>query len=245
MELAGRNLPAGQTLGRRIAVLRKRRGLSQRTLAALAGVTPPTITSLETAERGRLETLDTVLSVLGAGAYLKPRGQKQVFYTHAGNSSVDQRWTTPQPLLNRLYGVFGTFDLDPCSPTAGRRHAPVRARVYFTEQDDGLSLPWHGQVFVNPPYGRQLGRWVAKARIEVQEGRAVNATALIPARTDTRWWHDHVAGSAHVLLLKGRLSFGKGGQAAPFPSALAVWGAELDIACRLRDAFPDAWHLPH
>ncbi len=244
IELAGRNLPAGTSPGHRLALLRKRRGLSQRALASLAGISPPTVTALERSGRGRLETLDTVLSLLGAGAYLMPRGQKQAFYTHAGNSSIDLCWTTPKSLLHRLYAVFGTFDLDPCSPTANGRYAPVQARMYFTEDDDGLSLPWLGQVFVNPPYGRQLSQWIEKARTEVQEGRALNATVLVPARTDTKWWHNYIAGSAYVILLKGRLSFGQGGQTAPFPSALVIWGAGPDLVNQLEAAFPEAWHIP-
>jgi transcriptional regulator with XRE-family HTH domain len=104
VELAGRNLPSGPGMGRRIASLRKRRGLSQRALARMARVLPPTVTALERAECGRLETLDAVLTVLGAGAYLRRRGEKASFYTHAGNSSVDQRWTTSPALLRILYG---------------------------------------------------------------------------------------------------------------------------------------------
>ena len=101
----------------------------------------------------------------------------------------------------------------------------MRARVHLTAEDDGLSVAWHGTVFVNPPYGRGLAAWVAKARREVEEGRARTVVALLPARPDTAYWHEHVAGRAVVYFLRGRLRFGDGGQSAPFPSALAVWGA--------------------
>lgn len=96
------------------------------------------------------------------------------------------------------------------------------ARVNFTHDDDGLTLPWHGVVFVNPPYGRTLGLWVAKTRQEVEEGRARTVVALLPARPDTTYWHQHVAGRAVVYFLRGRLRFSDGEQAAPFPSALVV-----------------------
>ena len=102
----------------------------------------------------------------------------------------------------------------------------MRARVHFTAEDDGLSLAWHGTVFVNPPYGRALAAWVAKARREVESGRARTVVALLPARPDTAYWHEHVAGRATVYFLRGRLRFGGSEQSAPFPSALAVWGAE-------------------
>ena len=101
----------------------------------------------------------------------------------------------------------------------------MRAKVHLTAEDDGLSAPWRGVVFVNPPYGRALARWVAKARREVELGHARTVVALLPARPDTAYWHDHVAGRAAVYFLRGRLRFGDGGQSAPFPSALAVWGA--------------------
>jgi DNA N-6-adenine-methyltransferase (Dam) len=104
-----------------------------------------------------------------------------------------------------------------------------------------LSLPWHGIVFVNPPYGRELPAWIAKAHGEVENGNARLVVALISARTDTHYWHDHVAEKAHVYFLRGRLRFGDGGQSAPFPSALAVWGADGATLARLDAAFPDAW----
>src|SRR4051794_20409733 len=116
LELTGRNLPGGTSLGERLATLRGRRGLSQRELAEMADVSQPTLVALERRGQGRLATLDRVLVVLGAGAYLMPRGQARAFYTHAGNSSTDQAWETPAALLEALHGVFGRFDLDPCAP---------------------------------------------------------------------------------------------------------------------------------
>ena len=135
--------------------------------------------------------------------------------------------------------MFGKFDLDPCAARKSRTR--VRARVHFTEEDDGLSLPWHGVVFVNPPYGRTLGLWVAKAHHEVQEGRARTVVALLPARPDTAYWHKHVAGRATVYFLRGRLRFSDGEQGAPFPSALVVWGAAPETIPALDRALPDAW----
>jgi phage N-6-adenine-methyltransferase len=237
LEIAGRNLPAAHTLGQSIAILRRRRGLNQRSLAGLAEVTPPTLWALERHGRGRLGTLNRVLARLGAGAYLAPKGQGKPFYTHAGNASTHHAWETPQPLLDRLYSVFRRFDLDPCSPR--RTRPPVKARMYYTADDDGLSLAWHGVVFVNPPYGRQLPAWIAKARAEVEQGNARTVVALIPARPDTSYWHEHIAGKADVYFIRGRLCFNTS-QSAPFPSALAVWGADAATLEKLDTAFPDA-----
>jgi phage N-6-adenine-methyltransferase len=237
----GRNLPAGKTLGEQIAAARKRKGIGQRLLAEMAGVTQPTIIALERSGRGRLETLNRVLTVLGAGACLMPKNIKPKFFNSAGNSSAHHGWETPAWLLEILYQVFGAFDLDPCSSTHNRRNASVRAKVHYTVDDDGLNLPWHGKVFVNPPYGRQLRLWTAKAKNEALIGNANLVVALIPARTDTIWWHEDIAGHATVFFLRGRLSFGDCGQAAPFPSALIIWGGTSEHLASLGSALPKAW----
>jgi phage N-6-adenine-methyltransferase len=207
-----------------VRTLRRRRGLSQAGLAAMSGVTKPTIGTLERGGKGRLSTLERVLVMLGAGAYLAVRGQRKSFYATAGNASVGQCWETPSDLLSLLYGVF-RFDLDPCSP---RKDGPVKARVRFTAADDGLSLPWHGTVFVNPPYGRAIGDWIAKARSEFEQGNAKRVVLLVPSRTDTSYWHEHIQGRAKVWFLRGRLKFSGGKQSAPFPSALAVYGTSAE-----------------
>lgn len=241
VEVAGRHLPSGdgKSFGQQLATLRSRRGLGVRELAQSVGVSPSTLVALERDGAGRLATLERVLVVLGAGAYLAPRGRPKAFYTHAGNSSTHQAWETPAALLEALASVFKRFDLDPCAARRSRNR--VNARVHFTHEDDGLTLPWHGVVFVNPPYGRTLGLWVAKARREVEEGRARTVVALLPARPDTAYWHEHVAGRAVVYFLRGRLRFSDGEQAAPFPSALVVWGAEPETILALDRALPDAW----
>ena len=240
LRLSGRNLPGGATLGLRLTTLRRRRGLSQQALARSVGVSKPTLGALERDGKGRLSTLQRVLVVLGAGPYLTPReGSAAAFYTHAGNSSTHQAWETPAELLQALSLVFKRFDLDPC--TSRKSRSRVRARINFTHGDDGLTLPWHGVVFVNPPYGRTLGLWVAKARREVEDGRARTVVALLPARPDTAYWHEHVAGRAVVYFLRGRLRFSDGEQAAPFPSALVLYGATPEIILALDHALPTAW----
>ena len=239
--LVGRNLPPGDSIGSQVAKLRKRRGLGQRSLASIVHTTQPTIVALERSSSGRLDVLDRILTVLGAGAYLLPVDEKRPFFTHAGNSSTNHTWRTPGWLLQNLYNVFGEFDLDPCSPNKTKANASVRARIYYTEADDGLSLPWFGTVFVNPPYGKSLRLWTSKAQDEVLIGNANTVVGLIPSRTDTTWWHQDIASSATIFFLRGRLSFGDGNQAAPFPSALAIWGASASIATKLHHAFPKAW----
>ena len=136
--------------------------------------------------------------------------------------------------------VFGRFDLDPCSPTRDSRRAPVRAKVRFTEEEDALRLSWFGKVFMNPPYGRELSHWTSKAREEFLSGNAKTIVGLVPARTDTKWWHRDITAHATVFFLKGRLSFGKEGQSAPFPSALIIWSRGGKDIQGLRKQFPEA-----
>jgi transcriptional regulator with XRE-family HTH domain len=241
LEIVGRNLPPGQHIGQRIITLRRRKEVSQRDLVKLVGVSQPTLIELEHHCTGRLHTLDRVLVALGAGAYLAPQGSTKAFYVHAGNSSTSENWETPKELLEPLYSVFGAFDLDPCSPCSNGRTAPVKAGAYFTQTDDGLSLPWFGTVFMNPPYNRSLHNWTAKAKAEVEQGNAGMVIGLLPARPDTKYWHRDVAGSASIFFLKGRLKFGNVGKPAPFPSCLAVWGGSDDLATKLQAAIPEAW----
>lgn len=222
--IGGQSLPPGECLGEQLSSMRKRRRWGRRILADVAGVSPTTIAALERGASVRVGTAVRVAEALGVRLRLVPVGTPMSFWSAAGNSSAHHGWETPPNLLDDLYQVVGSgFDLDPCSPT---RRGPVRARLRYTAADNGLELPWRGKVFVNPPYGRQLSSWIAKGRAEAEAGRASLVVALVPARTDTRWWHDHVAARADVWLLRGRLSFGDGLQAAPFPSAIVVWGAD-------------------
>lgn len=88
--------------------------------------------------------------------------------------------------------------------------------------EDGLAQSWANEtVFMNPPYGRVIGDWIAKAYEESQKGATV--VCLIPARTDTRYWHDYVMKAAEIRLVRGRLKFGNGKNSAPFPSAVVVF----------------------
>jgi len=116
-------------------------------------------------------------------------------------------WRTPQALYERLDREF-LFDFDPC---------PVDPDF------DGLAVEWGERNYVNPPYGREIVKWCAKAHEEVCKGKLV--VMLVPARTDTHWWHDYIMLADEVRLIKGRLKFDDGAGSAPFPSAVAVfWG---------------------
>ncbi len=124
--------------------------------------------------RIQVDSTDTACGEISLGANgwdvtLVRNGTKN-FYSHTGNASVNHEWHTPLELLERLYGVFGEFDLDPCSPTRRKSTAPVRAKMRYMAEDDGLGLPWFGTTFLNPPYGRTLGQWTMKVKEDVAIG---------------------------------------------------------------------------
>lgn len=219
-----------------LSALRARRGLSQRDLASLAGVSRNSLIRVETGQDVRLPVLWAVGRVLGAGLTLMSEESLGRFYATTAQGSSYHGWHTPASLFDKVEAAVGPFDLDPCAPSTGG--SPVRARVRFTELDDGLSLDWFGRVFMNPPYGRALSNWVFKAKSEA--GKGVTVVGLVPARTDTAWWQDHVAPSASVVFLRGRLAFGGQKVSAPFPSALAIWGADSVVLSEIAAHFPEA-----
>lgn len=134
-------------------------------------------------------------------------------------SSNNHDWETPQELFDSLDREF-RFTLDPCATKEN-----AKCSRYFTKADDGLKQDWFGVVFLNPPYGREIGKWVKKAHEEAKKGALV--VCLIPARTDTSYWHDYIHGKAEIRFLRGRVHFSNGGP-APFPSAIVIfWPAVL------------------
>jgi len=130
-------------------------------------------------------------------------------------SSATDEWATPQDLFDKLATEFGGFDLDVCA-------TPENAKCtrFFTKEVNGLAQPWEGKCWMNPPYGRTIGQWMKKAYEESQRGALV--VCLVPARTDTAWWHDY-ATQGQVTFIRGRLKFGWHVNSAPFPSAIVVF----------------------
>ncbi|MBN1581449.1 MAG: adenine methyltransferase [Anaerolineae bacterium] len=136
-------------------------------------------------------------------------------------SSKSNEWATPQSLFDRLADMFGPFTLDPCATPEN-----ARCERFFTIDDDGLAQAWSGEtVFMNPPYGRVIGRWIGKAYRESLGGATV--VCLIPARSDTSYWHDYVMKADEIILLRGRIRFVGGTSCAPFPSAVVVFRPRL------------------
>jgi site-specific DNA-methyltransferase (adenine-specific) len=135
-------------------------------------------------------------------------------------SSVTDRWSTPQAVFDALDAEFH-FTLDPCST-----HENAKCAHHYTFEDFGDWQDWSGEVvFMNPPYGRELGRWVRKAYEESLSGATV--VCLLPARTDNAWFHDYCL-HGEIRFLRGRLRFGGTAWNAPFPSMVVVFRSNED-----------------
>lgn len=134
-------------------------------------------------------------------------------------TSGTDEWSTPPALFELLDAEFG-FDLDVCATAAN-----ATCKRFYGRDDDGLAQDWRGTCWMNPPYGAEIGEWMAKAHLEAGGGTTV--VCLVPARTDTAWWWDH-ARHGEVRFIRGRLRFGDAG-AAPFPNAVVVFGRRARV----------------
>lgn len=133
-------------------------------------------------------------------------------------SSKTDQWATPQQFFDELNKEFG-FTLDPCADEFNHK-----CDKYFTKEQDGLSQSWANEVvFCNPPYGREIPHWVKKCFDEVHSGGCPCAVMLIPARTDTKYFHQYIYNRAEIRFIKGRLKFGGSANSAPFPSMVVVF----------------------
>ena len=120
-------------------------------------------------------------------------------------SSLRADWKTPKALYQSLDAEFG-FDFDPC---------PIKPKV------NGLDSDWRNVNFVNPPYGKEITKWIQKGYQESLKGKTV--VFLLPSRTDTRWWHDYIMKADEIRFIRGRLKLDDQKNSAPFPSAIVVF----------------------
>ena len=123
--------------------------------------------------------------------------------------------------FDKLNLQLGPFTLDPCA-----LEQDAKCSHFFTPEEDGLTQDWYGyNVFVNPPYGRGIEKWIKKAYTESLKSRT-RVVMLIPARTDTKYWHDYVMKAHEIHFVRGRLKFGDADNSAPFPSAVIIFGSQ-------------------
>lgn len=130
-------------------------------------------------------------------------------------TSTTDKWSTPQDFFERLNAEFH-FDIDVCADLAN-----TKCERFFTEEMDGLQQRWFGTCWMNPPYGKEISKWVQKAYESSLQGATV--VCLLPARTDTKWWHDYCM-QGEIRFVRGRLRFGGSKNSAPFPSAVVIFG---------------------
>ena len=132
-------------------------------------------------------------------------------------SSKTDMWETPQSFFDSLNNEFH-FGVDVCA-------IPQNAKCdnFFTPEQNGLAQNWGGQgtIWCNPPYGREIGKWVKKAFETSMQGETV--VMLLPARTDTKWFHEYIYGKSEIRFVKGRLKFGGSKNSAPFPSMIVIY----------------------
>ena len=131
-------------------------------------------------------------------------------------SSASEEWETPQNFFDRLNEEF-CFTLDPCCTDEN-----AKCKKHYTKEQDGLKQDWTGEiVYCNPPYGREMPKWIKKC-YEHYIGGGI-AVMLIPARTDTKAFHDYIYGKAEIRFIRGRLKFGSSKNPAPFPSMIVIY----------------------
>lgn len=154
----------------------------------------------------------------------------------------DPEWYTPQHILDRVYSVIGRPDLDPCC----NRHGPanVAAKDYCRlPERDGLAEPWHGNIYLNPPYGRDIGKWIDKACAEYLAGNTRAMIALVPVKCDTQWWAKMAGTALCWCAIRGRLSFsapgsdGGGRNTGTFASAAVLFAEDNAVFYRFLEVF--------
>lgn len=135
-------------------------------------------------------------------------------------TSNTEEWATPQAFFEELNNEFN-FTLDPCATQEN-----AKCKKFFTKEQNGLLQSWQGEtVFCNPPYGKEISKWVQKADEEAQRGATV--VLLIPARTDTKYFHKHIYQRYETRFIQGRLHFNESKNAAPFPSMVVIMKKEV------------------
>jgi phage N-6-adenine-methyltransferase len=131
-------------------------------------------------------------------------------------SSKTNEWYTPQAFFDKLNKEFN-FEIDVAATTEN-----AKCKKFYTEADNGLMQSWDNmRVWCNPPYGRGLKEWVKKASLSIVGGGVI--VLLIPARTDTSYFHDYIYGKAEIRFIRGRLKFGDSKNSAPFPSMIVIF----------------------
>jgi len=133
-------------------------------------------------------------------------------FTHGMKTSLTSEWETPQYLFDKLNNIYH-FELDVCANINNHK-----CDLYYDIEDNGLLQDWKTINWCNPPYGRKIGLWIEKAYLENKKGNTI--ILLLPARTDTKWFHKYIYNQHRIEFIKGRLKFNNQNKDAPFPSMI-------------------------
>lgn len=148
-------------------------------------------------------------------------------------NSKTELWETPQQLFDTINEEYN-FTLDVCATEEN-----TKCKEYFSPEMDGLKQKWTGTCWMNPPYGRGIGKWIEKAYNEAVLEENCTVVALLPARTDTKWFHKYIYNQENVSVsfLKGRLKFGEAKNSAPFPSMLVIFHPPMGLWGKIKSIF--------
>lgn len=211
----------GRTLAEQLRARRLKRGLSLDVLAVRTCLTRKTISNIERGG-GSVASLLRLMEALAPKA--KRRAPERAYWGLGDKEDRDSRFSPPE-FIENIYAAFGTVDIDPCA----HRLSPVVAkrRILLDEGGDGLADAWSGRLaFVNPPFSAQL-KWLQRAHQQWRLGNVEAVVCLVPARTDSAWFHDTLTADADICLLQGRVRFldpRGGAQPTPFSLMLVALG---------------------
>lgn len=222
-------MPIGVKLPTSESVLRPLTNLepeARREVFQRAATTAPngrvTAAHVESTKREYQAAVPTIADPVPALSHPEPAPNgKHKMSVHFSSESPEHY--TPTLVIAAAVDCMGAIDLDPCSNSKDSPNVP--ALDHYTAADNGLSMPWFGRVYMNPPYGREIGDWVSKLRREYENGNTTEAIALVPARTDTQWFRS--LDCFACCYVAGRLTFIGNDDPAPFPSAIFYLGEDM------------------
>ena len=231
-------LGPGDTLGAKLRSSRLRRGWTLEKAASRAGISRTTLAGLERGG-GSVASLLRLLTVLAPKA--RRRAMERAHWGEGDKADRDVRFTPPE-FLAKINDAFGAIGLDPC----GNALSPVVAkrRILLEEGGDGFVDDWSGRLaFVNPPFSQML-RWLKRAHDQWSRGHVGSVVCLVPARTDSRFFHETLTVEADIFLLLGRVRFAdiRGrSQHTPFSLMLVAFGTSAQQRTRWAEITDGYW----
>lgn len=234
VEFRIKGLSIGNSFGDQVYKRRLRLKWTQEKLASKASLTLPTVRAVEK-NRANLNSFVKVLDVIAVDP--KPR-KEQRSYWRGGERDV--RHTPPQ-FIEKIISCFGSIDCDPCHDMACYVRPTQQA---ITKEMDGLKTKWKGEIaFVNPPFS-DLSKWLRRISLALARNEVRTVIGLIPIRSETAAFHDHVLTKADILVPRGRIKFFSGGTElgpAPFPLIFPIWNGDPHQVRELAKQIDAVW----